>query len=265
MAWVCIRAGALVSVGCAPRVTVSRSTPVIDPSKLIDLSYAFGPSTIYWPTAEPFTLRRVAYGRTDKGYFYAANNISMAEHGGTHMDAPIHFAEGRRSSDEVPLTSCIGPAVVIDVCESAARDSGYALAVDDLRRWESRNGRIPRGSVVVMFSGWGQRWTDRKSYLGTDKPLDADNLHFPGFSKEAVEFLLRERDIAALAVDTASIDPGQSKDFIAHQLLNGANKPAFENVANVDKLPPAGATFVALPLKIEGGSGGPARIVALLP
>lgn len=240
-------------------------TPAVDPAKIVDLSYAFGPDTIYWPTAEPFRLQRVAYGRTPRGFFYAANNISMAEHGGTHMDAPIHFAEGKRASADVPLANCIGPAVVIDVRRQCAADRDYLMTVGDVRAWEQRHGRVPRGAVAVMFSGWGGRWPDKKRYLGTDVPLDVDNLHFPGFSSEAATFLVRERDVAALAIDTASIDRGQSKDFIAHQVLNGANKPAFENVANVDRLPPTGATFVALPLKIEGGSGGPARIVALVP
>ncbi|QOV91908.1 cyclase family protein [Humisphaera borealis] len=235
----------------------------IDPAKVIDLSYAFGDQTIYWPTAEPFKLRRVAYGRTPGGYFYAANNISMAEHGGTHMDAPIHFAEGKRTSGEVPLSNCIGPAAVIDVRGACAADADYLLTVDDLLGWERSHGRLPRGAIVVMHSGWGERWPDKKRYLGTDVPLDVDNLRFPGFSPEAATFLVTQRDVAAIAVDTASVDRGQSKDFRVHQIMNGANKPMFENVANVGRLPPAGATFIALPLKIENGSGGPARIIAV--
>jgi kynurenine formamidase len=241
------------------------ATTRIDHAKLVDLSHTFGPETIYWPTAEPFKLRRVAYGRAAGGYWYVAYNLSMAEHGGTHMDAPIHFAEGKITAAEVPLANCIGPAVVIDVSEQSSRDRDYRMTVEDVRRWERRHGRIPRDAIVVMNSGWGKFWPDKKRYLGTDKPMDVANLHFPGFSKEAAEFLVRERDVAALAIDTPSIDYGQSTDFIAHQVLNGANKPAFENVANVDRLPPTGATFIALPLKIEDGSGGPARIVAVLP
>ncbi|MCS7034388.1 MAG: cyclase family protein [Phycisphaerae bacterium] len=238
--------------------------PTIDPKKMIDLTYSFGPQTIYWPTAEPFQLRRVAYGRTSAGYFYYANNISAAEHGGTHMDAPLHFAEGRITTEKVPLTNCVGPAVVIDVRQQAASDPDYRVTVEDVLNWEKKHGRLPPGSIVVMNSGWGSRWPDRKRYLGTDAPGDVANLHFPGFSREAAELLLT-RDIAALAVDTPSIDHGQSKDFIVHQIVHSANKPAFENVANVDRLPPKGATIIALPMKIENGSGGPTRIVALLP
>src|SRR5687767_4476697 len=156
----------ILVTGC----TATRPGPqaTIDPAKVVDLSYAFGPDTIYWPTAEPFKLRRVAYGRTDKGYFYAANNISMAEHGGTHMDAPIHFAEGRLTAAKVPLSSCIGPAAVIDVSAAASRDADYALSVSDVQNFERRHGRIPRGAIVVLHSGWARRWPDRKRYLGTD-------------------------------------------------------------------------------------------------
>ena len=248
--------------GCAapPRPALD-----IDPQRVVDLSYSFGPDTIYWPTAQPFRMQRVAWGRTPGGYFYYANNISMAEHGGTHLDAPMHFAEGKMTSDQVPLANCIGPACVIDVSRQAARDADYRMTVEDIRGWESKHGRLPRGAIVILNSGWGQRWPDKKRYLGTDQPGDVQNLHFPGFSREVVEFLVNERDIAALATDTASIDHGPSTDFIAHQVIGGANKPAFENVANVDQLPPRGATLVALPLKIEAGSGGPARIIAVLP
>jgi kynurenine formamidase len=248
--------------GCTSAKSEQQS---IDLNKVVDLSHSFGPSTIYWPTAEPFKLQRVAYGRTPAGYWYVANNISMAEHGGTHMDAPIHFAEGHISAEQVPLRNCIGPAAVIDVRAVAAKDRDYRMTLDDVHAWERKHGRLPAGAIIIMNSGWSARWPDKLKYLGTDKPMDVANLHFPGFSKEVVEFLLSQRDIAALAVDTASIDYGQSKDFIVHQVLMGRDRPAFENVANVDKLPPKGATFVALPLKIEQGSGSPTRIIAILP
>jgi kynurenine formamidase len=260
-------AGVLLAVlsGCAAQPAIAPLARRIDPAKMVDLSYSFGPQTIYWPTAEPFKLQRVALGRTPAGYFYAANNISTAEHGGTHMDAPIHFAESRLSADQVPLSNCIGPAVVIDVSQQAQRDPDYRLSADDVLQWERRHGRITDGAIVIMHSGWGKRWPDKGSYLGTDVALDVANLHFPGFSQQAAELLVQQRRIAALAVDTPSIDYGQSKDFVVHQIVGAANKPAFENVANVERLPPAGATIIALPMKIEGGSGGPTRIIALLP
>jgi len=238
---------------------------MIDVSKVVDLSYSFGPDTIYWPNGESFELKRTSFEHTPQGYWYAANDMCLPEHGGTHMDAPLHFAEGKRSSEQVPLASCIGPAVVIDVRDRAAADRDYRLQVDDIRAWEQRHGQIPRGAIVVLFSGWGRYWGDKKVYLGTDKQLDLANLHFPGLSREAARLLVDERDIAAVGVDTASLDHGPSQDFIVHRIINGANKPGFENLANIDQLPASGATIVALPMKITGGSGGPARVIAILP
>ena len=253
---------AFLAMGCS---TAQRPATAIDPSRVVDLSYAFGADTIYWPTAESFALTVVAYGHTALGYWYAANNICMAEHGGTHMDAPIHFAPGGRTVDALPLASGIGPAVVVDVRAQAATDRDYRLRVDDLRAWERHNGRIPPGAIVVMWSGWGRFWPDKLGYLGSEQKGDVAHLHFPGFSKEAAEFLVKERDIAAIGIDTASIDYGQSTDFPVHQVINGAGKPAFENLANVERLPAVGATLLALPIKITGGSGAPARVVAILP
>ncbi len=237
----------------------------IDEAKLIDLSYSFGPNTIYWPTAKSFDLTAVAHGRTEGGYWYAANNFAAAEHGGTHTDAPIHFAEGGVSVDQLPLGAGIGPLVRVDVSGKAALDGDYRLTVADLQDWEKQYGRIPRGAIVVMYSGWGTRWPDRRRYLGTDVPGDTANLHFPGFSKEGVEFLVKEREIDAIGVDTASVDYGPSKDFEVHQVMGAANKPGFENLANLDRIPPKGATLIALPMKIAGGTGGPTRAIALLP
>jgi kynurenine formamidase len=237
----------------------------VDESKVVDLTYGFGAQTVYWPTAKGFQLEVVAHGATEAGYFYAANDFCTAEHGGTHMDAPIHFAAAQATADRVPLAAGIGPLVKVDVSATAAADADYRLGVDDLRRWEAEHGAIPRGAIVVMFSGWGARWPDRKRYLGTDVAGDTDNLHFPGFSKEAAAFLVGERQIDAIGVDTPSLDHGPSKDFIVHRIVNGAGKPGFENLANLDRVPAAGATLIALPMKIEGGSGAPLRAIAVLP
>lgn len=237
----------------------------IDERKIVDLTYAFGPQTVYWPTGKGFQLDTVAHGKTAAGFFYAANNFCSAEHGGTHMDAPIHFAEGKAAADQVPVGAGIGPIARIDVSAQAAADADYRLTVADLQAWEQRHGRLPDGAIVIMYSGWGARWPDRKRYLGTDVAGDTANLHFPGFSRAAAEFLIRERRIDAIGVDTPSIDHGPSQDFIVHQIINGANKPGFENLANLDRVPAAGATLIALPMKIEGGSGGPLRAIALLP
>jgi kynurenine formamidase len=239
--------------------------PSLTSGHYVDLSYAYGPDTLYWPTAQRFELDSVFKGPTEMGYWYEANNIATAEHGGTHMDAPVHFAKGQLSTDQVPVEAGIGPLVVVDVRDKAAADRDYRLAVGDLVGWESEHGRIPNGAIVVMFSGWGERWPDAERYLGTAVRGDTANLHFPGFGEAAIRFLIEKRQIKAIGVDTASIDYGPSRDFIVHRVLNGAGKPAFENLANVDQLPPVGATLIALPMKIAGGSGGPLRAVALLP
>jgi len=237
----------------------------INEQKVIDLTYSFDEHTIYWPTAKPFQLEIVSAAKTAGGFWYAANNVCFAEHGGTHMDAPIHFSEGKRAADEVPVQQLIGPAAVIDIRTQAAKDADYRLTVDDLKAWEKRYGRLPKGAIVLMFSGWGERWPDKKRFLGTDQAGDVENLHFPGFSREAAEFLVSQREIDAIGVDTPSIDYGPSKDFIVHQVINGADKPGFENIAHLEKLPAKGATLIALPMKIAKGSGGPARIIAVLP
>lgn len=261
-------AGALLSllaVGGVPSHPAAAAPATIDESRLVDLTYTFDEKTVYWPTEKGFALERGPHGLTPQGYFYSANRFCTAEHGGTHMDAPIHFAEGRLSADQVPLTALVGPAVVVDVSEQARADRDYRLTVADLERWEAKYGRIPDGAIVLMRSGWGRFWPDREAYLGTAEPGDVANLHFPGFSKEAAEWLVGQRTIDAIGVDTASVDPGPSKDFAVHQVVNGANKPALENLANLDRLPESGATLIALPMKIGGGSGAPARVVALLP
>jgi kynurenine formamidase len=189
----------------------------------------------------------------------------MSEHGGTHIDAPIHFAEGRLAVDEIPLQKLIAPAVVIDVRSSVAQDQDYRLSRKDLERWESRHGPIQQGAVVLMLTGWGQRWPDKSRYLGSATPSDPKTLHFPGFSKEAAEFLVKERHIDGIGIDTPSIDYGPSQDFIVHQTVNGANLYGLENIANLERLPPNGAILMALPIKIRGGTGGPVRIIGILP
>lgn len=234
--------------------------------KVVDLTHVFDATTVYWPTEkEGFRLEVEHDGPTPGGWHYSANKIHAPEHGGTHMDAPIHFAEGRLPADRVPLASLIGPAVVVDVTASASADRDYRVTPADLRRWEERHGRIPDGAIVVMRSGWDARWPDRERVLGTAVPGDVANLHFPAFSLEAARWLLDERRIAGIAVDTPSIDHGPSKDFAVHRAMNGADKPGFENLAGLGRLPEAGAVLVVLPMKVGGGSGGPARVVAILP
>jgi kynurenine formamidase len=233
--------------------------------RLIDMTYPFAADTLHWPTAQPFNLETVNEGRTPQGFWYSSYNYSGSEHVGTHLDAPFHFAEGKWTTEQIPLTKLIGSGVVIDVRNKAGQDRDYLLRPDDVRTWEKRHGRIPKDAIVLMYTGWGRYWGDRKRYFGTDEPGNVTDLHFPGFSKEAAEFLIKQRNVAAVGIDTPSIDHGPSKDFTAHQVFCGANIPIFENVASLDQVPPKGATIFALPMKIKGGSGGPLRIFALIP
>jgi len=232
----------------------------------IDLTHAYGPSTIYWPTdTAGFSLTELAYGQTEGGWFYASYAFATVEHGGTHLDAPIHFAEGRQTADEIPISRLVGPAAVVDVTGQAHAD--YLVTVADLNAWEARHGLLPDGAILLLRTGWGVRWPDRTAYLGTDieGPDAVPALHFPGLDPAAAEWLVAERAIAAIGIDTPSIDYGQSAEFGAHVALYSANVPGFENVANLEALPERGAFVVALPMKIEGGSGGPLRIVAFVP
>lgn len=252
-----------ITVGMA--MIASGALAGIDEQKLVDLTYPFDEHTIAWPTNKPFTWKKTSWGKTAGGYWYASGDFAMSEHSGTHMDAPIHFGQGRHTLDAIPLQQLIAPAIVIDVTRAVEKERDYRLAVTDIVTWEQHHGRIPNGAVVLMYTGWGKHWPDRKKYLGSDTPNDPKSLHFPGFSKEAAEFLLKDRKIDGVGLDTPSMDYGPSQDFIVHQILNGADVYGLENVANLDKLPPKGATLIALPMKIKGGTGGPVRIIAVLP
>ena len=235
-------------------------------AELVDLTWPFDEHTLYWPTSpSAFEIKQLAFGPTPGGWFYASNSICTPEHGGTHLDAPIHFAEGGNTADQVPLRQLVAPAVVIDITDKTKSNADYRLTADDVRAWESQHGTIERGNIVLLRTGWGSRWPDRKSYFGDDTPGAVDNLHFPSYAEDAARLLVEQRGVAAIGVDTPSIDYGQSKDFIVHRVTLGKNVPGFENVANLERVPVRGALVIALPMKIAKGSGGPLRIIAALP
>ena len=256
--------GLLLISGCAIRQPQS-ATNGLPQGEWVDLSHDFSAETIYWPTAEPFKLDTVAAGINDKGYYYSAYQFSAAEHGGTHIDAPIHFAEGHNTVDQIPLARLIGPAIKIDVSAKAAADRDYQISSADFEAWEKQHGRIPDDSIVLLQTGWSAYWPDRLKYLGTDKRGDAAvaELHFPGLAPEAARWLTENRKIKAIGLDTASIDYGQSQMFETHRILMAQDIPAFENVANLDRVPASVSMVIAMPMKIRGGSGGPLRIIAL--
>lgn len=232
----------------------------------VDLTHAFSKSTIYWPTdTRGFQLEELAFGPTEGGWFYTSYRFASAEHGGTHLDAPIHFSERGLTNDQIPLSGLIGTAAVVDVTAHVTQD--YLVSVDDLTAWEAANGAIPDRAILLIRTGWADRWSDRTAYLGTDLTGEAAvaELHFPGTSAEAAQWLVDNREIIAVGIDTPSIDRGQSADFRAHVIFYAENIVGFENVANLSELPATGSYVVALPMKIEGGSGGPLRIVAFVP
>jgi kynurenine formamidase len=234
--------------------------------QLVDLSHAYDQQTIFWPTAEGFRLHKDAEGVTPAGYYYSANSFSTSEHGGTHLDAPVHFAEGRQSVDEIPLQRFFGPAVVVDVTTQSGGSADYQITVDDLTRAEAEHGPITADAIVLLRTGYSSRWPDAARYLGTaERGAGAvPKLHFPGLHPDAAKWLVA-KDVRAVGIDTASIDYGQSTLFESHRTLFEANIPAFENLTALDRLPPRGAFIVALPMKIADGTGAPLRAVAILP
>jgi kynurenine formamidase len=251
----------------AASCTAAAPAPAPNPltATAVDLSHDYSDQTIFWPTAEGFRLDKVADGMTPQGYYYAANTFATAEHGGTHLDAPVHFAQGRWSVDQIPLEQLIGEAAVVDVSAKCAAQPDYQVTVADLEAWEKAHGSL-NGAIVLIRTDYSQRWPDAARYLGTAERGEGAvaKLHFPGLHPDAAKWLAANRTVKAVGIDTASIDYGQSTLFETHRVLYERNIPGLENVANLDRLPARGATVIALPMKIKGGSGAPLRAIALV-
>jgi kynurenine formamidase len=258
---------ALLAGACSSPAPAPRSPAVFPPGTIVDLSHAYDASTIFWPTADPFRLEKVADGITPGGYYYAANNVFTSEHGGTHLDSPVHFAQGRQTVDRIPLDRLVGAAVVIDVTDRADRDPDYQVTTADLEQAEARDGQIAAEVIVLIRTGFSRRWPDAARYLGTAERGEAAvaKLHFPGVHPDAARWLMDNRQIKAIGIDTASIDYGQTSGYESHRALFARDVPAFENLTGLEALPPRGAWIVALPMKIGGGSGAPLRAVAFVP
>ena len=258
----------LGTVACAapPEPGVSPNAIDLSTARLIDLSYAYDQDTLYWPTSpSSFELTELANGPAEGGYFYSAYSFCTPEHGGTHLDAPVHFAEGGLKAGEISLQRLIAPGIVIDMSAATVGNPDARLDLDTVKMWEAQHGAVPEGAIVILRTGWGIRWPDAMAYLGDDKEGDASNLHFPAYGEQAARYLIEQRRVGAIGVDTASIDYGQTQDFIVHRIAAGAGVPGLENVARVDQLPEQGFWVLALPVKIARGSGGPVRIVAVVP
>jgi kynurenine formamidase len=260
----------LMLVPVAMLITACSSSPqgvVFPTGELVDMSHTYDSQAIYWPTAEGFQLRRDADGITPAGYYYAANSFFTSEHGGTHIDAPVHFAEGHLTVDKIPVQQLMGAAVVIDVTQQSEKDADYQVTTDDIQRFEQEHGAIPMDAIVLLRTGFSRRWPGAERYLGTTLRGEEGtrNLHFPGLHPDAARWIVTSRRIRAIGIDTASIDYGQSTLFESHRALYERDIPAFENLTALDRLPATGAYIIALPMKIGGGSGAPLRAVAILP
>ncbi len=244
----CTQALALLSFGQQPEFRT-----------VIDLTHAFNAQVPnYEVTKEPpFQAKTVATIEKD-GYF--AREISLPEHYGTHLDAPAHFVAGLWTVDQIPVERLFAPLAVIDVRAGAKGNSDYQISVDDIAKWERAHGQVPKSAVVIAYTGWDARWNSSKEYRNADA---GGVMHFPGYSKEAAQFLVEKRNVVGLGIDTLSIDYGPSKDFPVHQYTLGHSLYHLENVANLEHAPAAGAMVVVAPIKLEGGSGGPVRILAL--
>ncbi len=259
---------AVIGALCACAGIGTPAAPAPLAGRLVDLTHGFDSTTLYWPTeSEGFVLDPVAEGITEGGYFYAANRFHSAEHGGTHLDAPFHFSEHGIGAGRLPLDRLIGPAFVIDVRGRVAADRDYLVRIADFTEWEGRHGRLPERAIVLLRTGWSERWPDRERYLGTAQrgASATGELHFPGLDPEAARWLVEERRVASVGLDTPSIDHGPSRDFRAHRALAAAQVPVFENLGDLAALPERGAFLIALPMKITDGSGAPLRAVAVLP
>ena len=258
---------ALAAVSCSGRVG-DPPAPAANPlnGTVVDLSHEYSDQSIFWPTAESFKLETVADGVTPGGYYYAANNFASAEHGGTHVDAPVHFSRGKWSVEQIPVQQLIGDAAVVDVATASAAQPDYQVTVADFEAWEKAHGSL-NGTIVLVRTDYSKRWPDAAKYLGTAERGDSavPKLHFPGIHPDAARWLVANRTVKAVGIDTASIDFGQSREFETHRVLYERNIPGLENLSNLDRLPPRGATVIALPMKIKGGSGAPLRAIAIAP
>jgi kynurenine formamidase len=244
---------AALPVGSAHAATVRRTTF----RNVVDLTHVLGTQFPLFPGAAPFRIQQ-AVSHDKDGYY--GSILTYWEHSGTHMDAPVHFAPNGLFVDQLRIENLVVPAVVINMTEKVRRDPDAVVTPDDIRAWERRYGRIPDNAAVLMASGWGARAGSVEAFRNTDS---SGVMHFPGFGKEAIDFLLTERRIAGIGVDTLSLDHGPSTTFAVHYTILPTNRWGLENLANLESIPPSGATlFVGAP-KIASGSGGPTRVMAV--
>lgn len=227
--------------------------------RVVDMTQPISPDMPIWPGDPAVEFDDLAQIPTD-GYFL--RGFGMGEHSGTHLNAANSFVEGGRSIDQYTGRELVVPAVVIDVRNEVSRNADYALTIDKVRQWERRNGQIRPGSVVLLRTGWEDRWSDPAAFFNED----ADGaLHFPGFAGDTTRWLYDQRRIGGVGIDTHGVDPGLDESFATNVLTAERSKIALECLNNIDSLPATGATLVIGPTKLVGGSGAPASVTALVP
>jgi kynurenine formamidase len=225
---------------------------------ILDLTHTMNEASPTWEGTEQYRAKQTA-NYEQHGYY--TRDLTLPEHFGTHIDAPAHYVRGLWTVDQIPPERLIRPLAVIDVSHQAAQNPDYQLTVQDIAAWEDQHGHIPQGAVVLMRTGWGERWQDSKSFRNADQH---GVLHFPGFSLEAAEFLTNARYVVGIGTDTMSVDPGNSSDYPVHRYCSSLSVYHLESVANLEITPEIGATLVVAPAKFENGSGAPARLLAML-
>lgn len=228
-------------------------------SKIIDLSWPVHPAIPQWPGDPGVEFETVAEVGQDS---YFLRRFSMGEHSGTHLSAPSSFQPGAPGHECFSPHDLVRPAIVIDVTAQAEANRDYALTMNDVLDWESDHGPVPQGGVTLLRTGWQARWDDPLDYLGGRA---GDQLRFPGFGLDAARLLIEGRNVAGFGVDTAGLEPGTDTGFTVSRLALGQRRIVLENLTNLDLLPPTGALLVIGLLRLEGGSGGPASVTALVP
>lgn len=214
-----------------------------------------------------FSIERISqYDENGPGWYW--NNFTCGEHTGTHFDAPAHWISGKdhpdNTVDTIPVDNFLRPAVVVDASAEVAQNEDFILTSEFLLNWEAKHGRIPEGAWVLFRTDWSKRVNDVEAFLN----MREDGAHTPGPAQEAVEWMIHERKVHGFGVETINTDAGQSYSwpigYPCHTLMHGANRYGLQCLCNLDQLPPQGALIMSAPLKIEGGSGSPLRVVALV-
>ncbi|XP_059156918.1 isatin hydrolase-like [Physella acuta] len=254
----------MASVCLALTLFVSGTLASCRPDSVIDMSHPLDSHALLWPGDDAaFNFTILTRGQTPEGFWLELNKFTTPEHVGTHLDAPSHFSEGHWRVDQIPPARLVGPGIVVDARPQVANNPDYRLTVADLTRWEELHGRIPDRAIVFMWTGWDTRYPDPFATFNTPTPQNSSTFHFPGYHPDAVRWLLDDRDLGMLAIDTPSNDYGQTRVFDVHQMIGRANVMGLENVNRIGQLPVRGATIVVAPVKLTDGSGGPVRILAM--